>query len=215
MRCLCYQWECGGVPAEDTVRLARIVGTSVDETTPLWDVISIKFEKRGDGLYWNRRLESVRSGNSTWVDQKRAAGKARAAKAQRGQRGQFTPCKTSKAVTPVTPSTSAAGDSAGGSAGASAGQSAGGKRAKSFSNFARHPADDQRSTSTSRSIRTFEPYEYFRGTCLFPRSWCTELRTAACRPRSCASGTQTRPCTGAIRRRELRRGAEARAHAHR
>jgi uncharacterized protein YdaU (DUF1376 family) len=115
MRCLCYQWECGGVPAEDTVRLARIVGTSVVETTPLWDVISIKFEKRGDGLYWNRRLESVRSGNSSWVDQRRAAGKARAAKAQRGQRGQFSRCKTGNAVPPVTPvrpvtpSTSAAG----------------------------------------------------------------------------------------------------------
>jgi uncharacterized protein YdaU (DUF1376 family) len=114
MRCLCHQWDVGGVPADDTVRLARIVGTTVEETKSLWDVVSIKFEKRTDGLFWNRRLESVRSEKSAWVDQKRVAGKARAAKAQRGQRGRFTPCNASQIRKAVTPVTSAAGTSAGG-----------------------------------------------------------------------------------------------------
>lgn len=118
MRCLCYQWECGGVPADDIVRLARIVGDSVDATRVLWDVICTKFRKLTDGFYWNPRLESVRARLEPEDQQKRHAGKRRAATAKRVSGGRFAPSTEQSSAAPLV----AAGESAGTSAGVSAGE---------------------------------------------------------------------------------------------
>lgn len=118
MRCLCYQWECGGVPADDIVRLARIVGDTVDATRVLWDVICTKFRKLADGCYWNPRLEAVRAKLEPEDQQKRHAGKRRAATAKRVSGGRFAPSAEKASTAPLAP----AGESAGRSAGTSAGE---------------------------------------------------------------------------------------------
>lgn len=89
MRCLNHQWECGGVPADDVDRLARILGASIDETRALWLTVRSKFRKHTDGLYWNARLEVIRGKGRPFWDQKRQAGKARASKAERDGGGRF------------------------------------------------------------------------------------------------------------------------------
>lgn len=56
---LCYQHQRGDLP-NDTKRLARMVGLSVDEFEEIWNVISDKFEANGERTL-NRKLSEVMS----------------------------------------------------------------------------------------------------------------------------------------------------------
>lgn len=57
---LFYQWEHGGLPADDERELARILHESRPRTRRLWGEFGHKFQKRMDGLWWHARLEKVR-----------------------------------------------------------------------------------------------------------------------------------------------------------
>lgn len=54
---LCYQHQRGDLP-NDTKRLARMVGISVDEFEKIWSVIGCKFEANGERTL-NRKLSEV------------------------------------------------------------------------------------------------------------------------------------------------------------
>lgn len=54
---LCYQHQRGDLP-NDTKRLARMVGMSVDEFEKIWSVIGCKFEANGERTL-NRKLSEV------------------------------------------------------------------------------------------------------------------------------------------------------------
>lgn len=53
-----HQWELGRLPT-DEMRLARILGVTVDEFRPIWASICDKFESIGGALF-NKRLEEHR-----------------------------------------------------------------------------------------------------------------------------------------------------------
>lgn len=59
---LFYQFEHGGVPADDDAELARVLHVSRSQSRRLWAAIQQKgkFHQRADGLWWNQRLEEVR-----------------------------------------------------------------------------------------------------------------------------------------------------------
>ena len=58
---LFYQFEHGGVPADDEEQLALILHSSRPVARRLWASIRQKFDRRDDGLYWNARMEEVRA----------------------------------------------------------------------------------------------------------------------------------------------------------
>lgn len=80
MDCLCYQWECGGVPGGDFKRLARVMRMSQAEARRIWPVISAKFQQGPDGLYRNERLEVVRAEKDEFAASASARGAKGAAK---------------------------------------------------------------------------------------------------------------------------------------
>jgi uncharacterized protein YdaU (DUF1376 family) len=92
MRCLCYQWDVDGIPADDATQLARIIGAPVDDALALWSVVRKKFRKLKDGLYWNARLEAIRSNAGIDVVMKRKGGQSRSATAKRAPSGRFEAC---------------------------------------------------------------------------------------------------------------------------
>jgi len=60
MLALLYQWENGGLPADDESELARILHASRSVARRLWLEIRSKFVKYTDGLWWNPKMEEVR-----------------------------------------------------------------------------------------------------------------------------------------------------------
>lgn len=69
--CLCYQWEVGGIPADDPMVLARVMRVMPAEARRSWPAIAPKFEKRDDGLYYNARLEAEREKKEAWYQSRR------------------------------------------------------------------------------------------------------------------------------------------------
>lgn len=58
---LMYQWENGGLPADDARELSAILHTSSRSIARrLWSEIAPKFHKRADGRWWNAKAEAVR-----------------------------------------------------------------------------------------------------------------------------------------------------------
>lgn len=58
---LCYQWEHGGVPADDPQAIAMVLHQPKGAPA-LWQAIASKFIRGGDGLWRNLRLEEHRVG---------------------------------------------------------------------------------------------------------------------------------------------------------
>jgi uncharacterized protein YdaU (DUF1376 family) len=54
---LFYEWDVGGVPADDLRALAAIIGCTVREAAAQWERIGPKFTRGEDGLWRNTRCE--------------------------------------------------------------------------------------------------------------------------------------------------------------
>lgn len=94
---LCYAWQAGGLPS-DLPALARIVGVSEEEFTPLWESwLVTKFVPDNAGKLVNPRQEEVRAGQEKRVTQRRRAAEARWSKATDAKpmrKPCETPCET-------------------------------------------------------------------------------------------------------------------------
>src|SRR6187399_1091968 len=88
LRCLLYQWQCDGVPADDLRALSKIVSDSREKTKKIWRRIGTKFVRDRDGLYRNRRLEVERRNQLAFsglqAEKGKKGGRASAAKRQAG-----------------------------------------------------------------------------------------------------------------------------------
>jgi len=78
MRLLAYQWTHGALP-NDTQRLCKTCGIDHGNFRKLWEPMVIRmFEKNGDGLLRNPRLEVAREKQAKYLERQSNAGKERA-----------------------------------------------------------------------------------------------------------------------------------------
>ena len=73
--CLCHQWLTGGVPADDTRALAKVMRVSERDARRIWARIADKFTRCEDGLWWNERMEIERHKQRSYKGDKAAAGR--------------------------------------------------------------------------------------------------------------------------------------------
>jgi uncharacterized protein YdaU (DUF1376 family) len=67
IRLLCHQWKHGAVPADNTDRIATIMGMSRASAKSAWQVLSEKFIKGDDGQWRNPKMEKVRAGKMRFI----------------------------------------------------------------------------------------------------------------------------------------------------
>lgn len=76
IRLLCFQWDTGGVPADETRQFAIAAARNHADKEAVRFVVREKFILGADGNLRNRRMEIVRFKADQWIEKSRLGGKA-------------------------------------------------------------------------------------------------------------------------------------------